>query len=87
VIGETPLSAVGLHQELCHISRAGKRNGRSSPGHSRPAVRPGLTCWAAWLPARGGPAVNYVPDLWHDFAVTVGGLAGADGHGRGAPAM
>jgi hypothetical protein len=21
--------------------------------------------------------VNYVPDLWHDFAVTVGGLAGA----------
>jgi len=24
-----------------------------------------------------GPAVNYVPDLWHDFAVTVGGLAGA----------
>jgi hypothetical protein len=21
--------------------------------------------------------VNYAPDLWHDFAVTVGGLAGA----------
>jgi hypothetical protein len=33
-IGATPLSAVGLHQELCHISPAGKRNGRSSPGHS-----------------------------------------------------
>src|SRR5689334_3503592 len=33
-IGETPLSAVGLHQELCHFSRAGKRNGQSSPSHS-----------------------------------------------------